>query len=200
MATSDVNRAYSERAAEYVQTLGRIEHAREEDRAFIHAWASTVGGPILDVGCGPGQWTSFLHERGADVEGVDPVSAFIESARSAYPDSSYRKGSAGDLGVESRSLAGILAWYSLIHTAPEGIDACFEEFARSLRPGGTLLIGYFDGAAGEAFEHAVVTAYYWSAQALSDRLRSAGFDVVEVVSREVPGARPHGALIAQRAD
>lgn len=200
MAANDVTRAYSERAAEYVRILGRIEHALEEDRGTIEAWAGNINGLILDVGCGPGQWTNFLREHGANVEGVDPVPAFVEAAQSEYPASSYRLASAEKLGVADCSLAGILAWYSLIHTAPEHIDECLAEFARTLSPGGSLLIGYFDGVAGEAFDHAVVTAYYWSASVLSAKLNSAGFAVTEVVQRNDPGARPHGALIAQKAN
>ena len=196
MTASDVERAYSERAAEYVGLLGRIEHAADEDRKYVQAWASTVAGPIADVGCGPGQWTNFLRESGVDIEGIDPVSTFIEGAKSNYPDSKYRLGSAEELKVEDHSLAGILAWYSLIHIDPRRIDETFAEFARSLKLGGSILIAYFDGAPGEPFEHAVVTAYYWSAEALAEKLDALGFKVVDVSRRKDPGVRPHGALVA----
>jgi len=192
-------RAYSQRAAEYVELFGRIEQAAEEDREWVQAWASTLTGPIVDVGCGPGQWTSFLQQCGAEIEGVDPVAAFVASAQANYPESNYRIARAEQLGVTERSLGGILAWYSLIHTPPELLDACFEEFARSLKPGGSLLLGYFDGVAGEAFDHAVVTAYFWSADALSEKLAAQGFQLVAVSSRQDAGARPHGSLVANTA-
>lgn len=78
------------------------------------------------------------------------------------------------------------------------------EFARVLRPGGSLLIGYFDGTAREAFGHRVTTAYFWSAEALGALLVDAGFTVVSAERRDRrPGeasSRPHGALTAVRCD
>ena len=43
------------------------------------------------------------------------------------------------------SLGGILAWLSTIHHEPSRIGIPLAEFARTLRPGGGLLLGYFDG-------------------------------------------------------
>ncbi|WP_229053931.1 class I SAM-dependent methyltransferase [Aeromicrobium sp. Leaf350] len=193
-----VSEAYAARAAEYVEVVGMIEHAAETDRAALLAWARSVDGPIIDVGCGPGQWTSFLHQAGADVEGVEPVAAFLVHARARYPSSRCRAGRAEDLGVEDASLGGVLAWFSLIHTHPDLLHQPLAELARCIRPGGTLAIGFFDGPAQEPFDHAVTTAYYWSVDALSERLERAGFSVLDARTRTDPGARAQGLLVAQR--
>ena len=37
-----------------------------------------LDGRVLDLGCGPGHWSAFLHARGADVTGVDQVPEFVE--------------------------------------------------------------------------------------------------------------------------
>lgn len=49
--------------------------------------------------------------------------------------------------VELGGLGGILAWYSLIHTDPDRLDPLLAEFARAVRPGGGLAIGFFEGPA-----------------------------------------------------
>lgn len=190
--------AYSARAAEYVEAVGGIEHAAQQDRERIVSWARGIEGRVIDVGCGPGQWTDHLHRAGVDIEGVDPTEAFVEGAILRYPAARYRAGQAEDLGVRDGALGGILAWFSLIHTSPTSIDAPLEEFARCLAPGGGLLIGYFDGTACEPFDHAVTTAYYWSAEALAERLDRAGFVVTEVHARADPGVRRQGTIIACR--
>ena len=105
MSIDEVREAYSGRASEYVEVVGRIEHAAEADREAILAWARSVDGPILDVGCGPGQWTSFLHEAGLDVEGVDPVAAFMDDARARYPSARFRGGRAEASPEAQRELA-----------------------------------------------------------------------------------------------
>jgi hypothetical protein len=99
------------------------------------------------------------------------------------------------LGAADASVAGILAWYSLIHTPPPGLDGVLAEFRRVMAPGGTLVIGFFDGDEVAAFDHKVVTAYRWPAGELSGRLARAGF--TEVQRRRRPGDgthRPHAAI------
>ena len=194
----EVRAAYSARAGEYVDAVGKIEHAPERDRDALLAWARAVDGPILDVGCGPGQWTSFLHRHGVDIEGVDPVESFLADARTRYPDARYRTGRAEDLGVPDGSLGGILAWFSLIHTDPRAVDAPLTEFSRCLRQGGSLALGFFVGPDQEPFGHAVTTAYFWSVDGLGRRVEQAGLTVVDTQVRTEPGARPYGLLVAER--
>ena len=189
---------YAARAAEYTQLFGDIGQMDEVDRERIGGWADAVDGRILDAGCGPGHWTAFLAERGIDAEGIDLVPEFVAGACARFPHVLYRVVSLMDVGVASGSLGGVLAWYSLIHSTQPQVRAALMEFARALRPGGGLLIGFFEGPVFEAFDHAVTTAYRWPVDALSDLLRHAGFIVIETHSRTDPGARPHGAIVATR--
>jgi SAM-dependent methyltransferase len=198
MSLPAVRDAYTARSAEYIDLLGSIEDAAEQDRQYVLAWAQGADGRIVDVGCGPGQWTNFLHENGLEVEAVDPVPEFIAHARRRYPGVVYRIGDAGRLGVEGGSLGGVLAWYSLIHTPPASLGAILGEFARCLRPGGRLLIGFCEGPELVAFDHAVTTAYYWPIDLLSARIEQAGFVVTDTQARHDPGSRPHGAITAER--
>lgn len=190
--------AYADRAAEYIVVLGSIEDAAQADRDYLLSWARTVDGPVLDVGCGPGQWTNYLHEAGIVVEGVDPVDSFIQDAGKRYPLARYRMGYANNLGVASRSLGGVLAWFSLIHIDPADIDESLHEFARCIRPGGSVAVGFFDGPSGQSFDHAVATAFYWSVEALTERLQSAGFTVIDAQTRKDPGVRRQGVIVARR--
>jgi SAM-dependent methyltransferase len=193
-----VRQAYSRRATEYIEAVGKMEHAAHDDREYLLAWARSLHGRLLDVGCGPGQWTHYLQGAGIDVEGVDPVDAFIDDARIRYPTARYRTGRAEDLGVPRGSLGGILAWFSLIHTHPDSIGEAVEEFARCLAPGGSVAIGFFDGAEREPFDHAVVTAFSWSVGALTEELERAGFTVTDARTRAAAGGRRYGVMVAIR--
>lgn len=193
-----VGASYGARADEYITALGSIEHAAGPDLALVSGWARRLSGPVADVGCGPGQWTHHLAGLGADVHGIDPIPAFIAHARVAYPGVDFRIGRAEDLGVDDGALGGILAWYSLIHTAPSEIGAPLSEFARCLRPGGGLALGFFTGPALEPFDHAITTAYRWPIDVLAAEIENAGFDVAHTETRTDPGVRPHGAILAER--
>ncbi|MGJ3509054.1 class I SAM-dependent methyltransferase [Enemella sp. A6] len=189
---------YNGRAAEYIDALGAIESTAEPDRALIESWADRVRGRILDVGCGPGHWTAWLHAQGRTVEGIDPVPAFIGHARAQYPGVPFRVGRAEHLDVEDACIGGVLAWYSLIHADPGDIPTVLDEFARVLSPDGSLVLGFFTGPRVAAFDHAVTTAYTWPIEVLAQLVEDAGFVVTERHTRTDPDARPHGALVARR--
>ncbi|MBF4582329.1 class I SAM-dependent methyltransferase [Curtobacterium sp. VKM Ac-2865] len=195
----DVHAAYARRAGEYAEHLGRVSSVHPSDVHLVTTWASCVEGPLLDAGCGPGHWTAHLAGQGFDVRGVDQVPAFIDHARRADPDGSFTLGSIDVLDEPDDTYGGVLAWYSLIHHDPRTIRRPLDEFARVLRPGGRLLVGFFVGDALEAFDHAVVTAWRWPADLLARELEAAGFDVIETHSRTaVSGTpRPHGAIVAR---
>lgn len=199
MSLESVQASYGARASEYIEVVGRIDHVATPDLALVERWALRIEGPVLDVGCGPGQWTHYLAGLGVDAEGVDPVPEFIESAHATYPDERYRIARAEALGVDDGSLGGVLAWYSLIHTNPEKIDAALTEFARCIRPGGGLALGFFTSSTLGPFEHAITTAYYWPVDLLTAKVEAAGFTVTHVESRTDRTARSHGAILATHA-
>lgn len=188
--------AYGARAEEYTRLLGSIGDTHELDRQRIGDWASGIDGPLLDAGCGPGQWTDFLHQRGATVQGIDVVPEFIDSARGRFPGVPFRVASFGHLGVPENSLHGILAWYSLIHVPPDELAGVLAKMSRALARGGQILIGFFEGPHGTPFPHAVSTAYYWSVGATGRLLAEAGFEVLDVQTRRDPGKRAHAAISA----
>lgn len=195
--SQEVRNAYESRAAEYIEALGSVEALSPVDQVAIENWASDIDGHIVDAGCGPGHWTAHLRELGADIEGIDIVPAFIDSATRRFPDATFRLGELDSLPVESASLAGILAWYSVIHADPGRLPTIIREFARCLAPGGSLLLGFFESQDLVSFDHAVTTAYFWPGNEMKRTLEAAGFEVLKLETRTDPCARPHAALTAR---
>jgi SAM-dependent methyltransferase len=203
MRDEQVAAAYDARAAEYIALIGSLDQMERADLALIGRWRDETPGALLDAGCGPGLWTAYLAEPGRDVIGVDVSAEFLAAARERHPGLRFEAASIRELPFPDGAFGGILAWYSLIHLPPDDVPAVIAEFARTLVPGGRLLIGFFDGEPGEPFAHAVAPAHYWSATALTALLGEAGLVVVHAERRDRdPGAvgsvRPHGAVIAQR--
>ncbi len=142
--------------------------------------------------------TGFLSSAGADVTGIDLVPEFVAHARKAHPAARFEVGSMTDIGRPDGSVAGVLTWYSIIHLDPEQAHGVFTEIRRLLAPGGTLVVGFFEGPAIESFEHKVTTAYRWPVDAVAAWLTATGFAEVERLQRGREGERgPHAAIAAR---
>ncbi|MGZ6734000.1 MAG: class I SAM-dependent methyltransferase [Nocardioides sp.] len=198
MSRISVAAAYDGRAEEYIDLLGSLDQMADTDRATILAWRDSVEGRIVDAGCGPGHWTDLLCDGGRrDVVGLDASRSFIAAARRRFQQPSFARGDLAALPFAAGSVGGVLAWFSIIHTPPDDVSGQLRELARVLAPGGALLLGFFDGEPRTRFDHAVTAAYYWSADALADLLAPLGLDVEQSASRQDPGARRYGHLVAR---
>jgi SAM-dependent methyltransferase len=204
---ADVRATYDAVAADYA-ALAEPEMARQPfDRAVLAVFAELVtvagGGTVADLGCGPGRIAAHLHELGLDVFGVDLSPAMVAIARAAHPLLRFDEGSLADLRVTG--LAGVVAWYSIIHTPPAELPAVFEGFHGALAGDGLLLLAFHAGddkrQLTEAYGHAVsAEAYRFPPDHLADLLRDVGFQMVAQLVREPhDGERSQNAyLIARR--
>jgi ubiquinone/menaquinone biosynthesis C-methylase UbiE len=85
-----VRNAYDTVAVDYADLLRTALAAKPLDRALLAAFAEMVqaagGGPVADVGCGPGWVTAHLHSLGLDVFGIDLSPAMLAVARRDHPE------------------------------------------------------------------------------------------------------------------
>lgn len=208
VTSSKVRAPYAAVADLYVDQFGSIEREHEDDLAFIRRHFGGLTGPVLDLGCGTGRLTGYLRSLGVEAMGIDLVPGFIDHARTAYPGARFEVGAMTALEAvldasgrpmgKAQSMAGLLAWYSLIHLGPAELNGALAGFRRILAPGGILVVGVFDGDDAETFEHKVITARRRPAEEVSRRLIEAGFVEVDRLHRPADGARrPHAALAAR---
>jgi uncharacterized protein len=141
--------AYDAVAATYADTLfneltGLPFEGWLLDRVAAHA----DGGPVVEVGCGPGHVTAYLAEAGADATGIDVSPAMVEQARRLFPEGSYEVGDLRRLmrPTTAPGWSAVLAWYSLIHLSAAELPAAIESLSRPLVPGGWLVLGLHAGS------------------------------------------------------
>jgi SAM-dependent methyltransferase len=153
----DATRAvYDFSAAHYASTVGTSvtpEFERPIDRALLDAFAEelvAVGdAQVLDIGCGVGRVTAYLHDRGVDVRGLDLSPEMISVARVAHPGLTFEVAPMTQLPVADASIDAAVLWYSIIHTPPSGLDRVWTELVRVLAPHGRALVA-FQAGDGEA--------------------------------------------------
>lgn len=175
-------------------------------RATLDVFAESVRdlGPVLDVGCGPGQVTAYLAKRGLDVSGIDLSPKMIEHARRLYPHCRYEIGSATGR-LRPNSLAGVLGWWSLFHLPRRVVPQVLASFAQALVPGGSLIVATHAGdgedTRTEAYGGVPVswTTHRWQPEAFTEMVTAAGLRPAGEV--RLPGNEHSGPafiLIAQR--
>lgn len=145
-------------------------------------------GPVFDLGCGPGDVTRRLRGRRGHVVGVDLSPGMIDQARLADPQGTYEVGDLGALPPDA-SLAGITAFYSLIHVEPQRVPATLDSWLQALMPGGRLLIAVHVGDAAVHLDSFLDSAvdldfHFFGAEPLRAQLETAGFEDVNLATRE----------------
>src|SRR5262245_54109465 len=140
--TSDhIRGCYDAVAREYADRFaGELAH-KPLDREVLARFASEVRGRgrVYDLGCGPGQTTAFLHGCAVEVRGLDLSAGLLREARRRHPGVEFEPGDMLALPLADGSLAGVVAFYAIVHLSSDGLRRALAEMYRVLRPGGRLL-------------------------------------------------------------
>jgi len=206
---SDTRSSYDSDASGYAEKvhglLGKMPYLRASLALFAELVHGAGGGPVADVGCGPGYVTAHLHDAGVDVCGIDLSPEMIAIARRDYPDLRFEVGTMTDLDLADDSLVGIVAFWSVIHVPDQAMPGVFGQFRRVLRPQGLLLIGFHVGdetrhtSEGYTGRPINVASHHRQPSKIAGWLRDAGFTIeAELVIR--PTADVPGAVIFARSD
>lgn len=181
--------SYDHVAPEYAQKYRNELDHKPIDRALLDEFAARVGeGDVCDLGCGPGQLARYLHDLGVKVFGLDISPGMIEQARQAHPGIRFVQGDMRDLSLPNASLAGIAAFYSLIHLPRNKVTGVLKELRRTLKPGGVLLLSFHKGTEivhlNEFLDKPVSLDFtFFETEEMVGYLEAAGFNIEEIVER-----------------
>lgn len=145
--------AYDAAAAAYSEALIDELVGKPFDVWILERIAAEADGPVMDLGCGPGQIMAFLADTGIEVHGLDGSAAMVEQARANFPDLDVAVGRFHQL-LRPRNAAAwgaVVAWYAFVHLAPSELAPTMAGVAATLRPGGTLALALH---LGEGIVHA----------------------------------------------
>ncbi|GAA3814618.1 class I SAM-dependent DNA methyltransferase [Streptomyces phyllanthi] len=205
---ADTRTSYDTVAVSYADRIREALAGEPFLRAALALFADQVsaagGGPVADVGCGPGHVTAHLRRSGVDAFGIDLSPAMIDVARRDHPGVRFEVGSMTDLGLADTSVAGLLAFWSLIHVPDDAVPTVFDHFHRVLRPGGPLLLGFHVGdgsrlkTRGYGGHPMNVHVHRRRPDPVAAWLRDAGFTLEAQMLLDLDEAVPGAVLFARR--
>jgi SAM-dependent methyltransferase len=205
---ADTRTSYDTDAGAYAAQVDGLLEQSPYLRAGLALFADSVrdagGGPVADVGCGPGYVTRHLHDLGADAFGIDLSPEMVALARRDHPGLRFEVGTMTDLDLADGSVAGVLAFWSVIHVPDHAVPGVFAEFHRVLRPGGPLLVGFhvgdgtrtsIEGYSGRPIH---VESHRRRPDQVSGWLRDAGFTIEAELLMRPDDHRPGAMIFARR--
>jgi SAM-dependent methyltransferase len=116
---------------------------KPRDRELLHAFSGLVSDPVVEIGCGPGQIGLFVRQRGRHVIGVDLSNEMAKLANARLGAAVVADMRA--LPLAPGRVAGLVAFYSLIHLHRSELGTALSEFHRVLRPGGRVIMTAHEG-------------------------------------------------------
>jgi SAM-dependent methyltransferase len=182
--------SYDAIADEYAEQYFDELDGKPFDREILDRFAASVGGRgrVCDLGCGPGQIARYLAARNVDTFGIDASAAMIATARRLNPKLDFHPGNFFRLDLADDALAGIAAFYSLIHCARGELGRAVTELHRVLQPGGRLLMAMHAGTGEVTREEAYgkrtsFVATLFDPSEVRGALESAGLWIDELTQR-----------------
>ena len=145
--TAEVVAAYGELARKKGAALSADLARKPYDRARLDviAGAALREAPALDAGCGAGDLAGYLADSGLAVVGIDLCPDMTEIARVGRRDVDLYTMDLRSQAFGDRAFGALVAHFSLIHIARDGVPAALRELARVLLPGAPILIALFEG-------------------------------------------------------
>ena len=203
---ADTRTSYDTVAAGYADFTREALFGQPYLKASLALFADLVraagGGPVADVGCGPGHVTAYLHGLGVDAFGIDLSPGMIALARREHPELRFEVGSMTELPLDDASVAGVIAFWSLIHIPDDALPGVLGHFRRVLKAGAPLLAGFHVGestslkTSGYGGHPMKVHVHRRRPEVVADRLREAGFTVDAQLLLDPDTDRPGAIVVA----
>jgi SAM-dependent methyltransferase len=120
---------------------GSTEVIKERAREYLDdVLALPRKGPVVDVGCGRGEWLEVLKESGVDAYGIDLNADFVEGCVARGLDVRLADAFQHLAKVPERSLTAVTAFHVAEHVSIERLIELIDLSIRALEPGGLLIL------------------------------------------------------------
>lgn len=126
---------YEKIGTNYNLTRSADKFITEKIYSFIKP---NIYGLNLDLGCGTGNYTIALSEKGINFIGIEPSKKMLDIAKLKSKNIEWRMGSAENIPVGNETIENIIATLTIHHWS--NLEKATEEIFRVMKPDGKLII------------------------------------------------------------
>jgi SAM-dependent methyltransferase len=116
---------------------GSTELVRERQREYVDSFRDAA--PVLDIGCGRGEFLGLLAEAGIEARGIDLDADMVAYARGSGHDVEQADAITYLEGLPTGSLGGVFCSHVVEHLQPPALVRLLELAADKVRAGGTFV-------------------------------------------------------------
>lgn len=174
---------YNARAADYAQMT---ESTEPDKRLIDFIERLPQGAHVLDLGCGPGNAAKAMGDAGCTALAWDASSEMVALAQGHDQVTAEQKVFADLETLETDSLHGVWASFSLLHAPRDDVPGHIADIARAVKSGGIFLIAVKTGT-GEERDSIGRLYTYFQEDELETLLSNAGFRIVRRDHGREPG-------------
>lgn len=138
---------------------------------------------ILDVGCGPGDYSKYMKEKGFSVEGIDLSIGMLQIAKKMFPEVKFKKMDMRKLEYPNQTFDGLCVAYSLFHVQPSQTTNVLKGFYKVLKSNGIMLLMVHEGKGEEMVPEPLnpelkMFFKYYQKDEIETLLQKTGFEVI----------------------
>lgn len=127
---------YNEIAQEYEKEFGNDY----SDTPYIDIFLNYLDGKkVLDIGCGVGNLTKYILDKGFNVDGIDLSEEMLNIAKSKYDDINFLQMNMKDI-ILDKKYDGIMLAYSLFHLTKQEVLEVLPKYYSLLNNNGKMLL------------------------------------------------------------
>jgi ubiquinone/menaquinone biosynthesis C-methylase UbiE len=139
--------AYSSISESYKNLFIKELDTKPIDRMLYDLFFDRVQnkGLVLEIGCGPGEISNYLWDKGLKITGIDLSSKMISEAHKYNPSIPFEVGEVFNLKYLDNSISGIVAPYLIVNFTIKETFEAFREIYRVLKPNSCFLLSFHIG-------------------------------------------------------
>lgn len=153
------------------------------DTPYIDKFLNYLEGKkVLDIGCGVGNLTKYIFNKGFNVDGIDLSKEMLNIAKRKYSDINFFKMNMKDI-ILNKKYDGIMLAYSLFHLTKQEVLEVLPKYYNLLNNNGKMLLILQCGKGEKVIDEPLKDGLkmfinYYSLEEISEVLENNNFEIL----------------------